>query len=155
MAKADIDPELLKQAEELNIEVTEAATEEALRAAIDEVLAEDGAGTGGKSVIETLRAAYKSATGKKAFNGWDATELQKRIDASGKQPAKPASAPAPKKQSAEPAKTMIPMAINRDIWVDNPDNPDDPIRHRRGKIMEFTIDDAMAGLESGALSRVK
>lgn len=58
-----------------------------------------------------------------------------------------------KKGGAAPA--MIPMAINRDIWVDNPDNPDEPIRHRRGKIMEFTVDDAMAGLESGALARVK
>jgi hypothetical protein len=152
---SDLNPDLLKQAEELNIQVTESATNEALQKAIDEVLAEDGAGASGKSVIETLRAAYKSVTGKKAFNGWDAAELQKRIDASGEQPAKPASAPAPKKQSAEPAKSMIPMAINRDIWVDNPDNPDEPIRHRRGKIMEFTIDDAMAGLESGALSRVK
>lgn len=58
-----------------------------------------------------------------------------------------------KKGGTAPA--MIPMAINRDIWVDNPNDPDDPIRHRRGKVMEFTIDDAMAGLESGALSRVK
>lgn len=140
---SDLNPDLLKQAEELNIQVTESATNEALQKAIDEVLAEDGAGASGKSVIEPLRAT------------WDAAELQKRIDESGKQPAKPASAPAPKKQSAEPAKSMIPMAINRDIWVDNPDDPDKPIRHRRGKIMEFTIDDAMAGLESGALSRVK
>lgn len=36
-----INPDLLKQAAELNIEVTGNATEEALQAAIDEVLAED------------------------------------------------------------------------------------------------------------------
>ncbi|MCZ7856008.1 hypothetical protein O9X81_05225 [Agrobacterium salinitolerans] len=54
-----------------------------------------------------------------------------------------------------PAAAMIPMVINRDIWVTNPANPDEPIRHRSGKVMNFTVDDAMAGLETGALSRVK
>lgn len=43
MAKADIDADLLKQAEELNILVTDEATAEAVQAAIDATLAEDAA----------------------------------------------------------------------------------------------------------------
>ena len=31
--------------------------------------------------IEKLRADYAEVVGKKPFNGWDAAELQKRIDA--------------------------------------------------------------------------
>lgn len=42
---AELNPDLLKQAEELDIEVTDAATDETLKAAIDEVLAEDAGKT--------------------------------------------------------------------------------------------------------------
>lgn len=34
--------------------------------------------------MAALRAEYKAATGKNAFNGWDATELRARIKASAK-----------------------------------------------------------------------
>jgi hypothetical protein len=34
---------------------------------------------GDKEALATLRATYKEVVGKNAFNGWDATELQKRI----------------------------------------------------------------------------
>lgn len=94
--------------------------------------------------------------GIKVDGRWSDERIQQEIDAKLAEPAEkdPLDHDGDgKKGGAAPA--LIPMAINRDIWVDNPDDPDKPIRHRRGKIMEFTIDDAMAGLESGALSRVK
>lgn len=46
MAKSELDADLLAQAAELNIEVTDTATNEALKAAIDEVLAEDAGKAG-------------------------------------------------------------------------------------------------------------
>lgn len=164
MAKSDLDPELLKQAEELNIEVTDAATNEALKAAIDEVLAEDGAGNSAAGDIVQLRADYKALSGKNAFNGWDATELQKRINAAGSppqaKPAKPKKAADPldhdadgKKGGAAPA--LVAVRILRDIWLDNPDNPAEPIRYREGSIREVSMNDAFDGIESGAFSRVK
>lgn len=149
MAKADLEPDLLKQAEELNIEVTDAATNETLKAAIDEVLAEDGAKQRA-DVVATLRAAYKAATGKSAFNGWDAAELQKRIDAAGGQPAVPAAkAPKPAGKPETAASRGIPVLVNRDYW-DVGGN-----RIRKGSVVEVSVEDALDGVESGALSRVK
>jgi len=86
---------------------------------------------------------------------WGDERIQSEIDAKlAETPADPLDHDKDgKKGGVAPA--MIPMVINRDIWVTNPADKDDPIRHRRGKVMEFTVDDAMAGLETGALSRVK
>lgn len=155
MAKSDLDPELLKQAEELKIEVTDAATNEALKAAIDEVLAEDGAGSG--DVVAKLRAHYKAATGKNASNGWDAAELQKRIETAGVQPTKPAKQKKPadpldhddngRKGGAAPA--LIPVQVRRDFWDQNGD------RHRKGTVVEVSVEAALDGVEVGALSRVR
>lgn len=144
---ADLDPELLKQAEELNIEVTDAATNEALKAAIDEVLAEDGAGTG--DVVAKLRAHYQAATGKNAFNGWDAAELQKRIEAAGVQPDKPKKQPKPAAPAEQPAPALIPVQVRRDFWDQNGD------RHRKGTVVEVSVEAALDGVEVGALSRVR
>lgn len=154
MAKSDLDPELLKQAEELNIEVTDEATNEALKAAIDEVLEEDGAAAPVADIAK-LRADYKALTGKNAFNGWDAAELQKRIGAGSTQPATPAKQKKQpldhdgngKKGGAAPA--LHPMVVNRDFWDAEGE------RHRKNSVIEVTADDAIAGAETGALSRVR
>lgn len=52
------------------------------------------------SDLETLRAQYKEVVGKNAYNGWDAAELQKRIeehkagDRNGNEPANEPEKPA-------------------------------------------------------------
>ncbi|MCZ7502031.1 hypothetical protein [Agrobacterium sp. ST15.13.015] len=144
MAKSDIDPDLLKQAEELNIEVTDTATAEAVKEAIDAALAEDAAAA---ASVAKLRADYKELVGKNAFNGWDAEELQKRIDAALAGNPQPQD-PAPVAATSRKPKTMS-FKIERDFWDENGD------RHRAGSIVEMTAEDALAGIESGAISRVK
>lgn len=145
MAKTDLDPELLKQAEELNIEVTDAATDETLKAAIDEVLAEDG---GGAVDLAKLREAYKVALGKNAFNGWDAAELQKRIDAAGA-PKPAAATTVPAKPSKQAAPHLVAVSVRRDFWDESGE------RHRKGTVVEVSVEAALDGVEVGALSRVR
>lgn len=146
---AEQNPDLLKQAAELNIQVTENATDEAIQAAIDEVLAEDGGATAPVD-IATLRANYKAATGKPAFNGWDAAELQKRIETSGAaQTAKPAKQPKAAAQVAKTDAALIPVQVRRDFWDENGE------RHRKGTIVEVSVNAALDGVETGALSRVR
>lgn len=154
---AELNPDLLEQAKELNIEVTENATNEALQAAIDEVLAEDGkTPDAGQSVVAALRETYREVIGKNAFNGWDAFELQKRIDAvrpGGTPPTEPARRDpldhdGNGKKGGVVAKTFA-YRINRDFWDEAGD------RHPKGEILDLTAEDAQDGLESGALSRVK
>lgn len=114
MAKADIDADLLKQAEELNIEVTDNATTAALQAAIDEVLAEDAA--------KNRDPLDHDGDGKKG---------------------------GPKAGKKAVTAKAFPYRINRDYWDDN------AVRHRKGKVVEMTAEEAQDGLESGAISRVK
>lgn len=154
MAKSDLDPELLKQAEELNIEVTDEATNEALKAAIDEVLEEDGAAEPAADIAK-LRADYKALTGKNAFNGWDAAELQKRLDAGGAKPSAPA------KQKKQPLDhdgngkkggavgRTVSVHVKRDFWDENGE------RTRKGSIVDVSVEAALDGIEAGALSRVR
>lgn len=63
------------------------------------------------SDLESLRAQYKEVVGKNAFNGWDAADLQKRIDdhkaaanggndGPGAEPEKPAREPRGKSKEA-------------------------------------------------------
>lgn len=47
------------------------------------------------------------------------------------------------------AERLIPVRINRDFWDANGE------RHRKGSIMDATVEEALDGAESGALSRVK
>lgn len=119
MAKSELDADLLAQAAELNIEVTDTATNEALKAAIDEVLAEDAG--------KTRDPLDHDGDGKKGGS-------------------KAAKKSGPKAYS---------YRVNRDFWTANPDDPDNPIRTRKGTIVEMTADEAQDGLESGAISRVK
>lgn len=154
---AEQNPDLLKQAAELNIEVTETATDEAIQAAIDEVLAEDGkTPEAGQSVIGALRETYREVIGKNAFNGWDAVELQKRIDA-----VRPGTAPGRdpldhdgdgKKGGSKPkakAPALIAVQVRRDFWDQT------GTRHRKGSVVEVSVDAALDGVEVGALSRVR
>ncbi|TDR90301.1 hypothetical protein [Enterovirga rhinocerotis] len=62
------------------------------------------------SDVETLRAAYKEATGKNAFNGWDAAELQKRIDEAAGNATEPAT-----KVEATPATAPEPYPSQADL----------------------------------------
>lgn len=164
---ADLNPDLLQQAAELNIEVTERATNEALQAAIDEVLAEDAPPVGD---IAALRSIYKAATGKNAFNGWDAEELQKRIDAAlagqqanneGHEAASMNNPQAGQRpfagkgdhdgdgKAGGAAAHLVPVLVKRDYW-DAGGN-----RIRSGSVVEVSVEQALDGVESGALSRVK
>jgi hypothetical protein len=47
------------------------------------------------------------------------------------------------------------VRILRDFWVKNPDDPDKPIRHRKGNVIEVGVEQALDGVEAGALARVK
>jgi hypothetical protein len=74
--------------------------------------------------LDALRAKYKEALGKNAFNGWDAAELQKRIDdhnaagndgaADGDEPAKPAREPRGKAKDDAP-KSTVPYPTQDDL----------------------------------------
>jgi hypothetical protein len=96
--------------------------------------------------LNKLRADYKELVGKNAFNGWNALELQKRIDEaladgspSGDESGSDASAPVP----------TISVTIKRDIW------DDDGNRHRKGAEVEMPVEDAMDAVEAGTVTRVK
>lgn len=56
-------------------------------------------------------------------------------------------APAPTPNPEKPQ--TVPVRINRDFW------DTDGVRQRKGSVIEVSIEEAFAGLESGALSRVK
>ena len=126
---ADLDPELLKQAEELNTEVTDAATNEALKAAIDEVLAEDEVGPAGAP-------PGRPPKGEKLRDPLD-------HDGDGKKGGSKVS----KKGGAAPA--LIAVHVNRDYWDENGE------RTRKGSIVEVSVEAALDGVEVGALSRVR
>jgi hypothetical protein len=159
MAKSDIDPELLKQAAELNIEVTDEATAEAVQQAIDEVLAED-AGNGGNPLDHDGDGKAGGAKTNDPPSERDvlkarATELGITFPANVKtEKLKELIAAAENPTPASTAKTY-PYRVNRDFWTENKKDPDSPIRTRKGTIVEMTADDAQDGLESGAISRVK
>jgi hypothetical protein len=73
-------------------------------------------------------------------NRWGEERLQQEIDkALGE----------PKRGDKKPAANLIPMRVNRDVW------DADGNRHRKGSVIELPVDEAMDGIEAGALSRVK
>ncbi|BEV44771.1 hypothetical protein [Afipia carboxidovorans] len=76
--------------------------------------------------------------GIKVDGRWSDERIQQEIAA-----VKPAAA------TSEPRARVQPFKINRDYWDEQ------GARHRKGEIVELTADDALDGLESGALSRVK
>lgn len=59
---------------------------------------------------------------------------------------KPASNDVPPKAAKG---QTVPVRINRDFW------DTEGVRQRKGSVIEVSIEEAFAGLESGALSRVK
>lgn len=113
--------------------------------------------------ITKLRNDYKEVTSKNAFNGWDAEELQKRIDEALAGPTPPktgegtdpdlapaAEKPAAKpKAAAKPAIQTVTVTIKRDVW------DGDGNRHRKGTIVDMPVEDAMDAIENGSVSRVK
>ncbi len=114
--------------------------------------------------ITKLRADYKEMTGKNAFNGWGAEELQKRIDAAlggdGEAGAIDGSnahgigpdtdgGPNPEYAPSIAPERLITVRIVRDIW------DGDGNRHRKGTIVDVDVDTALSGVESGAMERVK
>lgn len=116
---AEQNPDLLKQAAELNIQVTETATDEAIQAAIDEVLAEDAS--------KTPEPAKK--TRKQSFGG------KGDHDGNGK--------------AGGAAPALIAVQVRRDFWDQT------GTRHRKGTVVEVSVDAALDGVEVGALSRVR
>jgi hypothetical protein len=75
---------------------------------------------------------------------WSDKRLQDEIDkALGAPKAEDKPAPQP------PAEKKIPVRINRDFWDEAGE------RHRKGQIVEVSVEAALDGAESGALSRVK
>lgn len=64
------------------------------------------------------------------------------------------SDPLPESTGSGPGETSsvtqtVPVRINRDFW------DTEGVRQRKGSVIEVSIEEAFAGLESGALSRVK
>lgn len=82
---------------------------------------------------------------------WSDERLQKEID---KALAAPALTPPGVQGEAvaltkAAAEKLIPVRINRDFWDEKGE------RHRKGHVVEVSVDAALDGAESGALSRVK
>lgn len=97
---------------------------------------------------ENSLTAQAEALGIKVDGRWSDARIQQEIDKVSDKPE-----PVEPEPVAKPATVMV--RINRDIWVDNPDDPAEPLRYRKGTIKEVTIEQAFDGIESGALSRVK
>lgn len=83
--------------------------------------------------------AQAEELGIKVDGRWSDERIQQEID----------NALAEPKKAAEPKGKTQPFRINRDYWDEAGD------RHRKGEIVELSAEDALDGLESGALSRVK
>jgi len=83
------------------------------------------------------------ALGIKVDGRWSEARIQQEID----------KTVVKSEPDAKPATVMV--RINRDIWVHNPADPNEPLRYRKGSTREVTIEQAFDGIESGALSRVK
>lgn len=79
--------------------------------------------------------AQAEALGIKVDGRWSDERIQQEIDAAGK--------------TAKPAERLIPVVVKRDFW------DREGARHRKGTIVEVTVEAALDGVESGALSRVK
>lgn len=58
-----------------------------------------------------------------------------------------------KKGGAAPA--LVAVSVKRDFWTANPADPDNPIRHESGSVVEVSVEAAMDGIEAGVLSRVR
>lgn len=79
---------------------------------------------------------------------WGDARLQQEIDkALGNEPDPLDHDKNGKKGGAAPA--LHPMVVNRDFWDENGE------RHRKNSVIEVTAEDAIAGAETGALSRVR
>src|SRR5690554_5773884 len=98
---AEQNPDLLKQAEELEIKVDKRWGDERIQSEIDKALGNDPLDHDGDG----------------------------------------------KKGGAAPA--LIPVAVRRDFWDENGD------RHRKGTVVDVSVEAALDGVESGALSRVR
>lgn len=83
--------------------------------------------------------AQAEELGIKVDGRWSDERIQQEID----------NALAEPKKATEPKAKTQPFRINRDYWDEAGG------RHRKGEIVELSADDALDGLESGALSRVK
>lgn len=78
---------------------------------------------------------------------WGEARLQQEID---KALDAPTDAPEPAKAKAAPApEKLVAVHINRDTW------DTDGTRHPKGTIIEVSVETAMDGIETGALTRAK
>lgn len=77
--------------------------------------------------------AQAESLGIKVDGRWNDERIQQEID----------------KALAAPAERLIPVKVNRDFWDAKGQ------RFRKGSVVEVSVDAALDGAESGALSRVK
>lgn len=96
-------------------------------------------GVANQDNLERLRAEYSELTGKRFYHGWDEDELQRKIDESLERPS----------EKIEPPTQKLTVKINRDYWDENGE------RHCSGDVVDLPLEQAIDGIESGALSRVK
>lgn len=92
--------------------------------------------------------------GIKVDGRWNDERIQQEIDAKLAEPAKnePFGGKGDHDHNGKPggaAPATVPVRINRDFWDEN------GVRHRKGGIFDATVEAALDGIESGALSRVK
>lgn len=98
---------------------------------------------------DALRAQLDAA-GVEYDGRWGVERLQDALDAAKAPDAAPAAAAAPVPAPAASA-GMILCRVLRDFWPT--DSQED--RVRKGEMVEVTIDQALDGVESGALQRVR
>jgi hypothetical protein len=80
--------------------------------------------------------AQAEALGIKVDGRWSDERIQQEIDAASK-------------ASKPPVGQLVPVVVNRDFW------DKEGVRHRKGTIVEVSVEAALDGVESGALSRAK
>src|SRR5690349_21595049 len=124
---AEQNPDLLKQADELKIKIDGRWSDERIQQEIDKALSDAPHERAG-TAPDAGAPAYE-LQGREPFGG--------KGDHDGNGKAGGAAAP------------RIPVHVNRDYWDAN------GVRTRKGSIVEVTVEEALDGVESGALSRVK
>jgi hypothetical protein len=98
---------------------------------------------------------YQAETlGIKIDGRWSDERLQQEIDKALEKAPEPFGGKGDHDGDGKPggavkAGKTIPLRINRDFWDEAGE------RHRKGTIVEMTAEEALDGIESGALSRVK
>ena len=92
--------------------------------------------------INKLRADYKELVGKNPFAGWDASELQRRIDAALNGSGSQGDGDGPKTDG-----NLVPVKLLRDVWGEEGD------RLPKGDEIDLPLDFAKQLIEEGKAKR--